>query len=519
MPRTRKSQTARSTNGQAAGYQDAALAEEEHVANNEVTAEVFADENLLEHILLQGGITAVLAAPPVCQAFNAACKLPSLWRRLGVPGLLPESTTSSAAVAGTSQSAAGTSQSVGLERELYRQRWESARWASGKVRPGPFVVHFHPPASCPAKPRPAKILSAACFSDLVCVGGKDDTIRCYSLAGSQLSTLQGHAESVSVRVLASCEQQQRRWLASAGGDGLIKLWDVDCGTALATSPTGCAPRTSQFDRARRVPTMEFFRASTQPAPSLLVDGNFIVDWRPDGTCVVTERHNLCACGATSTDEPSIAFGAYGRGVFRLDLREAPPNFEASHYQDYSFEGRRWTTNDARYNTDVVHTSDIQWLRADSQRIVGAAPDGVVVWDVRKPGEPIVRIAVANRGGRSDAFEASNYRQVKDIDLASRGRLVLTTFNTYSGNQGCVSLWDLSTLSNVSDDTWHPAAMKMRFPSPVQTRSILISRLIGRQTVVSLSPSHELFTWKVGSKRADHVPGDEPASSSPITPPP
>ena len=470
------------------------MPEGRHHEETVVTADViFADENLLENILLQGGVAAVLAAPPVCQAFNVACKSPSLWRHLKVPGRpsaeSSESSTSSAAGYSPSQLPL---QAAGDERELYRQHWENARWASGKLQPPVDIV----PLIAPGIASGFKIASAACFSDLVCIGGgkEEHSIRCFDLSGALVKILHGHT---FVRILASCEQQQRRWLASAGGNKDIRLWNVDDGTTNATSK-GTAPIKFQFDPRHVAPTMEFFRASEQAVPSLFLNGNYVVDWRPDGTAVLTARHNLCNLGTTSIDEPSIALGAYSRGIFRMDLREPPPIFEHSLLGGFSFEGNRWT-NSSR-DQFAIHPSNLQWLRADSQRIVGAGSDGLAIWDVRRPGEPIATINVCPE---PRSFEAAPYRAVKDIDLASRGRLVVTTYNVMSANQGLVSLWDLSDLSKIGD-TPQPTALKMRLPKPRRTRSIVMSRVMGRQTIMTLLPAMELYMWKVGSNVADDV---------------
>ena len=239
-----------------------------------------------------------------------------------------------------------------------------------------------------------------------------------------------------------------------------------------------------------------------------------------GEPILTPLHNLCFAAAASLDEPHTAYVATPtRGIGRIDLREAPPTWngrggahglppfgtppECGHPRvDYGYASTDW------------RDTDILWLRADSHRIVGAGRSRIFVWDVRRGGAPV---ATADAYG---GFEDMPNRSLKFIDLASRGRLVTTTFYTISGNQGLVALWDLSAAAGGSAAgsagaagvagtagaggpggeiaTLHPAAIKLRMPRPVHTRSLLFARLIGRQTVLALTPSSEMFLWRVGS---------------------
>ena len=91
-----------------------------------MTSAVFTDEDLLELILLQGGLELVLVAASVCRIFRAVAAAPSLWRSLGSAGAPPAASAPVSADTST--------------RELYRERWESERWASGSVTPAASVV-------------------------------------------------------------------------------------------------------------------------------------------------------------------------------------------------------------------------------------------------------------------------------------------------------------------------------------------------------------------------------------------
>ena len=122
---------------------------------------------------------------------------------------------------------------------------------------------------------------------------------------------------------------------------------------------------------------------------------------------------------------------------------------------------------------------------------GASNHTLIAWDARKPGAPLSRTDVM-----SETFEKDQkHRSIKGLHLSSRGRLVVTTFGWYSGNQGQLSLWDAAKSLAARGE---PVVERIRPPKPHHTRSLLFAGVIGRQTVAAVTATGHVMSWRVGA---------------------
>lgn len=485
---------------------------------------VFTDVDLLELILFQGGVSVVLASGAVSKTFRDAAAAPSLWRSLNGEPAEPVA-------------AAGSSGPSADARERFRRRWEGDRWAAGACTPSSELLNLTPARDAgDARKLLVKINSAACSSGHVCLGGADAMVQCFDLQGRHVHTLEGHTSAV--RVLESCEHCRETWLASAAADaktGKILLWRLS-NPRVPASLENCGKMSFMFSLVSATSatgltisgpaSLQFFRGSDLPVPTLLLCRGMgdasVVEWRPDGSPRVSTlfapmpKGPACQAAAASLDEAhsvyhaglSTRHAASTRRVGRVDVR-------APHKPGPALANAEWAL-------PAEADDETLWLRADSRFIVAGAKSAFHVWDVRRGGRPLASVNVSGRdfAGRG-GFEASHpHRNLKWIDLASGGKLITTTYCYISGNQGLVALWDLSSVaSGGGEPSWEmpswadatatatattssmqPVNYLMRLPKPAHTRSLLMARLIGRQTILTLTPSSDVHMWRVGGDR-------------------
>ena len=499
--------------------------------------EVLDDEDLLELILLQGGVGVVLASGAVSKSFRDAAAAPSLWRSLNGEPAEP----SAAADSGPSADA----------RERFRRRWEGERWAAGACVPSSELLNLTPARDAgDARKLAVKINSASCSSRYVCLGGADSMVQCFDLQGRHVHTLEGHTSAV--RVLESCEHGGggETWVASAAADaktGKILLWRMS-NPRVPASLDNCGKMSFMFSLVSAAglgtvsgpASLQFFRGSAQPAPPLLLCRGMgdasVVEWRPDGTPLTRAlfapmpKGPACQAAAASLDEPHAVYhaghstrhAASTRRVGRVDVREPhTPAAAASSSSSSSGAGAS-----GEWALPAEADDETLWLRADSRFVVAGCKSAFHVWDVRRGGRPLASVNVSGRdvAGRG-GFEGSiPHRNLKWIDLASGGKLITTTYCYISGNQGLVALWDLASVASggggggggggpswempawadatatATTSSMLPVNHLMRLPKPAQNRSLLMARLVGRQTILTLTPSSDVHMWRVGGDR-------------------
>ena len=452
------------------------------------------DADLLELVLLQGGLPVVLNAAAVSRAFLVASKSNSLWKQLLEISVQHEDRLSIAST--------WARRDVADAREECRQSWERRSWlearTGGLVRPiVPLISLERSRLSSDSRKLSYKIRAAACCSGYVCTGANDGLVRCYSISGQHVRTLPGTlpAQHGSVVALEACAHAGHAWLASGASDGkssTIKLWGLHTGSESAAL-TMRHKLISQFDPSGSV--IKFFEASEQAIPPIMLFGRSVpglthVEWRPDGTATSSLRHNLCKMGAASVDEPHVAFGAGIPGIARIDMRQPPPVYSGGGWPEGGYPEWRWKDSFAE---------DIKWMAANSRHIVGADEACLLVWDVRRDGTPLATVRLMGENDGRGYEEGQSHRKIKGIHLATRGRLVTTTFSWYSGNTGQVATWDVGELAATgsTDASAGLLTQRLKLPKPAQARSLLLTKLVGRQRIVALTPSAELGSWVVG----------------------
>ena len=77
------------------------------------------------------------------------------------------------------------------------------------------------------------------------------------------------------------------------------------------------------------------------------------------------------------------------------------------------------------------------------------------------------------------------RAIVDMELGTRGRLIVTTFNLISGNQGKAQLFEYN-----QGQFWH--RKQLLCPKKM---SWMCTRLVGRATIVGINRSTFITTWQ------------------------
>jgi len=510
-------------------------------------------DELLSHALSFCGLSATFNAAASCKRFAGLCRVngfASVWmtKRITIQGDECGVDVANAVVA-TGDEDGGYTLTTHDARERYRLRWNSARFGSGLLRRQErttcLEMAVHPNDN---RRLPYSINAAAICDTHVATGASDKSIRVYGIQDGRLRVFEGHKTSVKAlafdgansRVLSVSEPPPKS-VSVPEPMSTIKLWDLHTGAEQASVNMRCQVN-SMFVPNKIKTTLDFFHGGT--TDTLFVSsseehGAEHVAWHPaGGGCVVTNRLRRCVLGATSVDEPNIAYGWSEGGLSGIDLRQGPPGQQPPN---------TWTAPRMRpapepgWRPPLHYTPS--WLAADSQRIVGLDDRMLSVWDVRKNGPPLCSVAI-------NSYEPNlAHRRHKGLHLAPRGRLLVVTYSNYAGKDGQISLWDLRTLppngaaaastpaanpvtvvvegggasgaagrlpfslkfngaengelgaDAMPDEAkvaFKPIFTKMKMPPPYNKNSLLLARIVGQQSVVAMTPKTVLGSWRIGS---------------------
>ena len=282
-------------------------------------------------------------------------------------------------------------------------------------------VHLLPPKRCEPSGHqgPVRAVSFAADGRLLASAGGDGTVRLWSVqsdgSARETASLFGHTDSVRAVSFAA----DGRLLASAGDDGAVRLWSVQ--------PDGNARETSSLSGHK----------GEVNAVSFAADGRLLASAGEDGTV------RLWSVQADGNSRETASLAGHQRRILAVSFA-ADGRLLASAGSDGTV--RLWSVQaNGRAREPASLSGHTDWVRAvsfaaDGRLLASAGDDGAVrLWSVQADGS-----------ARETASLFGHTGQVLAVSFAADGRLLAST-----GADGTVRLW-----APGPNGAWQPASLQV-----------------------------------------------------------